>query len=83
MERKRTTEGEAAQILRNLRCLPWSYNPPLATLTNDKFNRIAPGDLPELPRTEEEPIPEFTEAEVKEVCAGLLEDITNYMAKSL
>ena len=34
VERKRTTEGKAAQILCNLRCLPrsWSYNPPLATL---------------------------------------------------
>ena len=29
---------------------------------------------------EENPLPEFTETEVKEVCASLLDDITKYLA---
>ena len=29
---------------------------------------------------EEAPMPEFTEAEVKEVCSALLEDITKYLS---
>ena len=29
---------------------------------------------------EDNPLPEFTETEVKEVCTSLLEDITNHLA---